>query len=329
MPLLLLLSLSFLHAATPQNAPTLDEIKASFLATDAKIQSVIVDWDGFVGSRDPSVPIDKNSPNSTVHMIRQGEKFRWEKKDYKDGKISYEAVQAFDGRATNWYQPMNGEGTIDNSTGTDGRVIPSTAGPLPSRVPVFVKELAVRIESDPLELSEGTKEIDGAPCFVVEGHAADVKSPQLVYQLYLDPILGYVPRLIESSTIQDGTEVVKYTVHFVDYEQKAPGLWFPQCVEESSQIVASGKTSRYCIYVKNLQLNVPVDEALFSITFPPGTKVSIQTPPTRLQKASFWLRGVQYLLRPSWQTILLVAFIVGGLVSSIIVLRLMGKRKES
>ena len=117
------------------------------------------------------------------------------------------------------------------------------------------------------EVSPNKEDIDGHSCWRIE--VADPIRAISKYIIWLDPDIGFCPRLIDFIW-KDG-----HTGHhsFKDYTKVSNGIWFPGKLE----ITSVDKTEAYFLLCKvdtvRSNFQIPKDE--LTVKFPSGTRVSI------------------------------------------------------
>lgn len=259
-----------LPLASADEPPDLEFIIAALEAQDSKIEDIYVHRVLLfnVHSFDISVADYQGSIGEVIYA-RKGEteytrmtnRKTQEQTSWFDQEVSFKkGLLKVLGHSTSESRPNFGE--IRNDYGRTFQRFVLPKGP---RTPVWDKPLLKRLKEDEPTILPAQEEVDGHPCWVLEG-GASIAPEQLRYKVYLDPEIGFLPRLYE----EIGTATIRR--HFKSYQEIQPGIWYPSRVGE--EVWKGNRIDRRNLYVIDIvKINSGLPPETFEINFPPGTLV--------------------------------------------------------
>ncbi|MFA5392920.1 MAG: hypothetical protein WC081_00805 [Candidatus Ratteibacteria bacterium] len=122
------------------------------------------------------------------------------------------------------------------------------------------------LKSGKVNINSDKKAINGIPCWVIEGNKS--LGYEKDWKAYLDPAIGFCPRLIEISGPSE-----ERTVSFEEYTQIKGGVWFPKSMVMTKRGTdANGKSyeNKSVFSITDVSAGVAVSPESTSIDFPSG-----------------------------------------------------------
>lgn len=246
--------------------PRLQKIREAFrhAADTAPAMDITMMAYGPLESFDEAPAPEKLS--NVANLQVKGPAFFMSYKGVKDGVTMYEEAMATPDRKTCYF--VFGGGKEFNVRSGDQWDI-TLSVPVPYLFPAWQTPLILSLESDTLELMKDSVEVDGVQCVVVVGTKKNVRPP-LQYKLYLDPALGYMPRRTEWLVKGKGLEG---TTRLLNYQEVAPGKWFPARIEMEPVPPPTAKRKRLGLCIAEFKLRPDMADGEFILQPAVGANV--------------------------------------------------------
>lgn len=214
----------------------------------------------------------KTTGSQEVWYVRTPKVLFVENKSFRNGVLRRTKKELYERDTNSWKaietqrsdKPVGEFGTgMQSSLLSSGDMVETVYAPIVGTVAGWT--LLDLLKSGKVNISGDKKVINGIPCWLVEGNKGlgYVKD----WKVYLDPAIGFCPRLIEKGGL------VQKTVSFEEYTQIKEGVWFPKVmVITSIGTDTNGKPyeNKSVFSVTDASAGVALSPEGTSIDFPSG-----------------------------------------------------------
>jgi len=254
-----------------------------------KLKALEIEYDMITEVVSPEPGLSTIVPRKRQHFAFKGEKRFASQSAPPRGKATApfetDLTLAFDGKANYQYQPPQKQGSIDGSKRSFVDICPYVHA---LGIPIRDEDRSLVSEADnflPFALDRADLEwtvnpklemVDGVECHVLES-----KGKQ---RIWIDPTSGYAMRFREFRQYIEDKPATQWPLFerygFRKYRQVADGVWLPERIEIVTFTPARSpenlwNRAKWSIVheAKRLAVNENVADALFTLSFPPGTLV--------------------------------------------------------
>lgn len=237
----------------------------------------------------PFSSIEKNKPTSKFKFIREGDKKIVEETSLRETPQDAEVFTKFlydktTGTITRYTAEISSSGVHKNKTGgidsLDAYSWPYRFQDIVGDIHIGGRRVLDLLENANTKIISTNQNLNGTLCWLLQGECNDTKEK---YEVWIDPQVGFMPIFIKVGNI--GSEKSFFEVHFENYKEIYPGVWFPMAQEnkftsKSNKLQTFSGTNitipaiTYGTYVvTSIKLNTGLPSGVFNIIFPSGTKV--------------------------------------------------------